>query len=298
MSQRISNQQMTGQIARDLLARSTEVNDRQQQIASGKRINKPSDDPSQAARLLGMEQATARLEQFDRNASAAESRLGLEETSLTGVIDTLARVRELTLQANNTVLDEDSLGAIRTEITQHLDALYAFANARDGNGAYLFSGTNTDTRPFSPESPEVIYSGSDEVAKLPVGSGRSIDTTHSGAEVFLRIRGGNGRFEASLDPANTGSGRIETGAVTDPALFTADTYRIEFTSDTTYDIVNTTSGGGGADRVELCSRPGHRHRWSQRDHHRTACHWRCVHCRTEPAEGSLQHRRNAVGGAG
>lgn len=242
MSQRISNQQMTGRAARQILARSSEVARHQQEISSGRRINRPSDDPAGAGRLVGMEQARARLEQFDRNASAAESRLGLEETALTGVIDSLTRLRELAVSAGNGALDANSHRAIQTEVNYHLDALYGFANTRDGNGAYLFSGTNTSTRPFSPDSPDVIYSGSDEVLKLQVGAGQKVDTTHSGAEVFLRIRGGNGQFQTDTDAANTGSGTIDTGSVTDMTTFTYDNYRIVFTSPTSMDIINDTTG--------------------------------------------------------
>jgi len=78
-----------------------------------------------------MAEADARLAQFDRNSVSAEARLSLEETALTGVNDSLLRIRDLVLTANNSSLDSHSHSAIHAEVTQRLDELYDLANVRD-----------------------------------------------------------------------------------------------------------------------------------------------------------------------
>jgi flagellar hook-associated protein 3 FlgL len=72
----------------------------QQQIASGKRIQSPADDPAGAVRALELERALSESAQYERNANIVSTRLSLEEKTLADAGDVLQRVRELTVQAN------------------------------------------------------------------------------------------------------------------------------------------------------------------------------------------------------
>jgi len=101
MNMRVSTAMLNRQSVNDMIRQQSEISAVQSDIASGKRVNSPKDDPAQAGRLLNMAEADARLAQFDRNSSTAEARLGLEETALTGVNDSLLRIRDLVLTANN-----------------------------------------------------------------------------------------------------------------------------------------------------------------------------------------------------
>lgn len=242
MSMRISTNQFTQRLAADITRQQSELAAVQEQITSGKRINRPSDDPAHAGRLLGMEQATSQLAQFDRNASAAESRLSLEETALTGITNTLMRVRELALSANNGAVDDSTRTAIRAEVEQKLSELYDLGNMRDSNGGYLFSGSNTQNQPFSRQVP-VGYAGSDDAQRLPVGLGRTVATGDSGADVFMRIRNGNGHFSTTAAAANTGTGIVSSGSVSNAGVYDTQPYRIDFTSPTSYNIIDVNSGG-------------------------------------------------------
>ena len=80
----------------------------QQQVATGKRFSSPSEDPIAASRVNDLQQAVAQNTQFTRNGKAAQDRLSVEESVLTQVGDSLQRLRELAVQANNSGQSNDT----------------------------------------------------------------------------------------------------------------------------------------------------------------------------------------------
>jgi|GEM_PF-3158060 len=82
MSLRITDAGLNRQMLADLQRTQTTIAETQLQIGSGTRVNKPSDDPGAIARLVDIEATQGRIDQYSRNADAAESRLVLEETAL------------------------------------------------------------------------------------------------------------------------------------------------------------------------------------------------------------------------
>ncbi|MFT6300931.1 MAG: flagellar hook-associated protein 3 FlgL [Pseudomonadales bacterium] len=232
---------LASRVAVDIVQKQSDLAKVQEQIASGKRVNRPSDDPAYSARILGMREATSQLDQFNRNASAAESQLVLEEAALNGVSDSLNRIRELALSANNGLVDDYTRAAVNAEVKLRLDELYDFGNSRDSYGNFLFGGSNTQTPPFAKQDP-VVYSGGDRGHDLAVSMSRTIRTADSGKDVFMRLRDGNGNFTTKSDIANTGTGIINQGQVSDPSVFDSTPYRIDFTSGSTYDVFNDDTG--------------------------------------------------------
>ena len=183
---RISSNILASRIATDIVQKQNELAKVQSQISSGKRVNTPSDDPSQAAHIVKMQEAEKQLEQYQRNASTAESQLVLEESALTGTANVLLNLRDLALSANNGVADDYSRAAHNAEAKLALSELYDLANARDSFGNYLFGGSNTHTAPFSASTP-VTYNGTDDAQQLSVGLGRKIQTGDSGIDTFMRV---------------------------------------------------------------------------------------------------------------
>ena len=242
ISSRIPSNYLISQIATDIVQKQSDLAQIQEQISSGKKVNRPSDEPAYSARILSMREATEKLEQFDRNSSAAEAQLSLEEGALDGVVNNINRIRELALSVNSGVVDDVTRQAVNAEVKLQLDELYTLANSRDSFGNFLFGGSNNQTGPFAKGDP-VVYNGKDDSTDLTIGLGRKVKTGDSGIDVFMRIRNGNGTFSTAPDAANTGSGVISQGAITDHSQFDGSTYRLQFTSATTYDILNDTTGG-------------------------------------------------------
>lgn len=214
----------------------------QEQIATGKRLLRPSDDPAGATRVLDLTQGIERMEQFAKNAGAAEQRLTVEDTVLSSVTNSLQRVRELALAANSGVQSAEERAAYRAEVEQRLDQLLGHANSQDGNGDYLFAGFKGRTQPFTASGAQVIYNGDQGQPMLQIGATQQVATGDPGIEVFQRIRNGNGTFVVSSFSGNTGNGIISAGSVIDPSSYLAHDFTLRFTSDTTLDVIDDTTG--------------------------------------------------------
>ena len=195
MTYRVSTASLARHTLVDLGRTQEKIAEAREQIATGKRINRPSDDPGQAARLRELDTARARHAQYERNASLAESRLSLEESTLGSFADSVNRVRDLTLQAKNATNGPVEREAIATEIEEYLSGMYQLANVRDTTGDALFAGSRTDATPF--EAPPggtgaPTYAGDAIERRVSLGGERSVSTAHTGDEAFMRVPSGGG----------------------------------------------------------------------------------------------------------
>ncbi len=221
----------------------TSLSRSQQQIATGRRILSPADDPAGAKRILDLDQSIALTRQYNRNADTAGGRLGLEDSTLGGVTNLLQRVRELAIQAGNPSLVDGDRGALAEEVEQRLGELLGLANTRDGNGEYLFAGTSTQTRPFSRDGAgSFTYHGDQGARELQIAPGYHVRVGDSGSDVFLDVPSGNGVYTAAGDPGNTGTGVLDPGTVTDLSAWVPDSYTVDFLTATTWEVRD---GGGG-----------------------------------------------------
>jgi flagellar hook-associated protein 3 FlgL len=214
----------------------------QQQVATGRRILTPSDDPVAAARALEVTQSKDINAQYSTNVDNANSALGLEEGQLTSVNDMFARIKELTVQAGNTTLSSNDRKSIAFELRARFDELLGIANATDGQGQFMFSGYMGSTKPFAGNvdqinalpANEIGYLGDDGQRTLQVSTSRTLEISDSGNDVFKRIRNGNGYFVTNYAATNAGTGIVDAGNVTDPAKWNASTqnFQIKFFVDT------------------------------------------------------------------
>ncbi|MEE4280188.1 MAG: flagellar hook-associated protein FlgL, partial [Halieaceae bacterium] len=116
-----------------VLDKQAELQRTQLEVASGKRILTPADDPSTAIKVLDIEEDLALVDQYGRNASLARGQLAAEENALDSIGVAIQRVRELAIQGNNATLSPEDRAGIAVELDQRLDELVALANTRDGN---------------------------------------------------------------------------------------------------------------------------------------------------------------------
>lgn len=201
----------------------------QEQISTGRRIVTPSDDPVAAAQALQVQQAKDINSQYATNLQNAQSALNIEETQLATTDDLFGRIKELTVQAGNSILSADNRAAIAVELRARFDELLGIANATDGTGQYIFSGYMGDTMPFSGSvdgliaspSTDITYQGDEGQRKLAISVSNLLAVSDSGKNVFMRIPAGNGGFTTDYASTNTGSGVMSTGTVTDPSAWSA-----------------------------------------------------------------------------
>jgi flagellar hook-associated protein 3 FlgL len=211
----------------------------QRQISSGRRILTPSEDPIAASRALDLREALGRLDQFDRNSNIVRNRLSDEEVALNSVDAVLQRVRELALQANNATQSDETRGLIAIEMRQQLDQLVQLANQQDGNGRFLFSGNLDGTTPVTRSGQNFTYNGDQGSRMIEIGENRRISDGNSGAEVFFRIRDGNGVFSSTPSAGNAGSVVAGAGSLVDPTQYDQDSYTLRFTDPLNYEVLDS-----------------------------------------------------------
>lgn len=189
----LSTSQIYRQAVTSMLDKQAELAKTQQQLATGKNILSPSDDPSAATRVLNLTQVIDTTDQYQRNADFADTRLAQEETVLTDLGDMLQRVRELAVQANNATNTAQDRKVIAIEVRQTLKSMLQVSNTKDVNGEYLFSGYKTDTEPFSDDgSGNFSYAGDQGQRSVQVGPKRQVITGDAGDDVFLKVDNGAG----------------------------------------------------------------------------------------------------------
>lgn len=201
----------------------------QQQVASGRRILTASDDPVAAARALEISQSDAMNTQYASNRGAARHTLSLAESTLQSVTSLLQDVRTATIGAGNSALSNSDRQTIATELSGRLQELAGWANSTDGVGNYLFAGFQSKTQPFVDTPAGMGYFGDDGQHNVQVSATRQIASSDSGADVFMRVKNGNGTFITQAAATNTGTGVISSGSVVNPAALVAgNSYSISF----------------------------------------------------------------------
>jgi len=216
----------------------------QLQLSSGLKNLRPSDDPAEFTRSLELEQIVNVTQQYGDNIDAAESRLNYEETTLNGVNTSLQRVRELAVQGASTILSQAGRNALATEIRERIDEIYSLSNSVDPHDDYIFAGNQGNTLPFTQTAVtdyQVFnFVGDQGVRSMQVSESDTIETSDSGSDVFLKIPSDQA-VSGVADLTNTGSAQIAPVFHSDASLVTGNNYRIQFTSATTYDIIDDTT---------------------------------------------------------
>lgn len=235
MSTRISTAAIHNSAIAQMMKQQTQLAITQNQVASGKRVQKPGDDPIAAARILDLERNQKELEQYQANSDLLTSRLNLGEQSLADVGNLLQRVRELVLEANNGTMDGTARASIATEIRSRTQELLDIANRRDASGEYLFAGFSTSTVPFTRGGAGVAYNADQGTRSLQIGPNQKIADGFPGSQVFVDIPAGNGVF-TTAEGVHTGTGSIDAGQVTNLPGWTRDTYTITFTAADAYEV--------------------------------------------------------------
>ena len=242
---RISTSQSQQMAINAMIEQQNELSKVQQQVATGKKIFKPSDDPIAAAKVINLREVMGTTQQYQENIHAARARLNLEEGILKNVTDVVQRIRELTVGINNDSLTSKDRSFVAEEIEQLLNEMFNLSNSTDSTGEFLFSGSKSRFRPFNRNNEGGFdYNGDDAQRFLQISSQRQIATSDSGSDVFRNIKDGNGYFTIVDNVDNKGFGVISPGNLT--GEFELGTYIIQFdkraqadgTDDITYKVMN------------------------------------------------------------
>ncbi len=238
---RISTSMIHNNAVSALMKRQTEVSKTQNEVATGLRVQKPSDDPVAAVKILQLEQTKSANTQFGVNISTATTRLEQEEQALADSERILQRVYELTVQANSSALSQSDRQSIASELVELNKQLADIGNSKDANDEFLFSGLSTGTQPFVRDaSNNISYAGDGGARSLQVSAAQYVQDGDSGQHVFMSVPQGNGTFVTAATATNAGTGVI-SGSVQNAAAWVPDDYTLTFSSATAWQITNSSS---------------------------------------------------------
>ncbi|GKX55740.1 flagellar hook-associated protein 3 [Leminorella grimontii] len=161
------------------------------QMATGKRVNLPSDDPIAATRITQLNRQQSSIEQYQSNIETVSSSMSQQESIMDGVNNDLLAIRDDLLQAANGTNTADDLSGYGQEIQSLTQTIVAALNYQDEDGHYIFGGTVNDQPPIvyqdtdgDGEPDEYVYQGNDEHRTATVSNGVEIDTNVSVGEMF------------------------------------------------------------------------------------------------------------------
>jgi flagellar hook-associated protein 3 FlgL len=162
----------------------------QEQIATGKRILTPSDDPIVSARIARMENGAADQSQFASNVKLAQSLVSQSDTALGSVANDLQRVQELLIRAGSDTLNDDNRAAMSAELKAIVDNLYSVANTTDVRGTALFGGSGAGPAYTRADDGTISFAGVGEAPPIPIGDGVTMQASDSGQRIFGGIQVG------------------------------------------------------------------------------------------------------------
>ncbi|WP_082552108.1 flagellar hook-associated protein FlgL [Massilia sp. Root351] len=253
MSMRISSKTIFDNGVGQLGTLQSAIAKTQQQLATGRRVLTPADDPIASARALEVTQSQSINTQLATNRANARASLSQEEVALTSVTSLYQDIKELAVKAGAGSLTNKDRESLAVELEGRLQDLLGMANTADGSGGYIFSGFK-DSIPFTLNGTGATYQGDQGERTLQIGSSRKVSISDSGSAIFENNVTGNSKFQTGVDPANYdrgGTGIISPGAVTDPSALTGHQYAINFTvvpatpgvpKVTTYTVMDLTLG--------------------------------------------------------
>lgn len=169
-----------------MMRQSAEFTNTQLQLASGKRVLKPSDDPVAAARALEVSQSKSVNGQFLENMGYARDNLRQVEGAMTAATELITYIRTRAVDAGNATYTQPELNAIASDLRAQYEQLRGLANTRDGEGNYLFSGYALNTEPFVGDltAPSTTYAGDAGVRTIRVSASRDIPVSAPGDLIF------------------------------------------------------------------------------------------------------------------
>jgi flagellar hook-associated protein 3 FlgL len=160
---------------------SERMQDTQLQISSGKKLHKPSDDPTAVSDVVRIQAEMSEIGQYEDNISTAMSRLNVADSTLQGVELMIERVRSLGLLSMN---NPATAGVQTAEIEGLRDQLVGAANTVF-DGQFLFAGSKVDGPAYTKAGDgTVTYEGNSEQVRVQIGRSSTLQIQVPGSEIF------------------------------------------------------------------------------------------------------------------
>lgn len=157
---RITEKQLSQSTITDLFLRAEQLTNAQTQAATGKKINKPSDDPAGMGQILNYRTTLSTLDQYSRNITQADSHIQVAETTLSSITEFINEAKGIAGDNAGGSGDATSFQTYANQVDQIKNQLLQLVNTKTDSG-YLFGGRKTDTPPFAVDatSGNIVYQG-------------------------------------------------------------------------------------------------------------------------------------------
>jgi flagellar hook-associated protein 3 FlgL len=194
------------QVTRSLQRNLKALADPSERLSTGKRINKPSDDPTGMSRAMDYKARIEENNQYMRNTDDAYSFLQYADTVMSSVANSLTRAKELAIQGATETQSAESRASIAEEVAGLRDEMLAAANSKLRD-RYIFSGFKIDTAPFDAS---YIYQGDSGEINVMIDRTATAAVNITGSKAFSY---GGTTFMETLDDLYTGLQSNNTSAI-------------------------------------------------------------------------------------
>ncbi|MCK9684594.1 flagellar hook-associated protein FlgL [Scleromatobacter humisilvae] len=220
----------------NLMSRQDHLTETQEQMTSGKRVIKASDDPTAAARAERARALEERTTSSQKAVDASSNAMTLTESALGDAGELLQQARELLVSAGDASYSDAERASKANAIAAIRSQLLAVANRPDGQGGFVFSGQGSGGAPFIDKPGGVVFQGVG--GEVNVATDEPLPLTLDGGDIWLSANTGNGVFVTKN--TNSSNAWIDAGRVTSPDQITSSTYDIQFAvsgGTTTYSVL-------------------------------------------------------------
>lgn len=162
----------------------TRISKAQDQLATGKLVVSPSDDPEKISVMQRLKSALNRQDSYANTLQAAGVRLNAQENAVRNSSTILVRIKELALQASSDTMNSEDRTNIASEIEGLQKDLLSLANTTDVNGNFVFGGSRVSTAPFSVVAGIASYQGDQADVQAEAGDQRKVQISRPGSAVF------------------------------------------------------------------------------------------------------------------
>jgi flagellar hook-associated protein 3 FlgL len=197
---RVTNQSLSSQVQDTLQQALRRLTETQEQISSGKRINRLADDPFGAVRSLDVQSLAASLSQYQKNIAAGLPVLNQTDNVLGDVGDALVRAKEIAVSMANGAMSAADRASAAAEVRELSARLLSLGNFQFEN-RYLFAGFANGAAPFTAAVGGATYNGDSGTIDIQANRSTRVTVNLPGDSVFqgAGVAGGTDLFSTLAD---------------------------------------------------------------------------------------------------
>lgn len=201
---RISNLQLHRSHQQSIADRYADFARMQEQVSTGKRIQRPSDDPAASSQILKSRSLKSSLERYSANLETADRSLKQNENVVSEISEIFKKAYQLNVSGASSAVSQTARNGMAAEVAELQRRFVELANSRGTNGEYLFAGTMNDAQPYTVGSGTLTYNGDNGALRVETGPGETMQVNIEGGDTFVEAYEALENLRMSLQGGNVG----------------------------------------------------------------------------------------------